>query len=861
MERRPHLELLLRARGRARLSGGGGLSKQTKENSKDPPAHAARIRDEASNAIWDWTERQEQRAKQQLPPLPKGVPLLVKIDEKAALDFVRTAFGFEVLCEHEDGYLLVATEDVDLRNFEEVLNKFIARERGGGSAAKLHGVLTEDRRLARILAPELLQAWPSLSQELEYIVDLSIQCLGTVELIELKSQKSDETEEQWAERQARHRDKAIEIYRQWDQLKEERLASLTELVLHYGGEVLGALDGSRPDCELPDSVSVRVRVHGDGLRDIVQNFPSLFEACFPEDVAQPANLTGASLDAINVQPTSPPGDAPTICVIDSGIQEGHRLLQPAIATRSSKSFLPDNTATADEVLPDGHGTRVASAVLYPNGIPRQDSYELPCWLQNARVLDASNKLPQQVHPPSLLCKVIQEYAAQGTRLFLHAINSCTAARRTYMSAWAAALDLLSAQHDLLVIQAAGNIPIRSDQANHPGVQNHLENGRAYPDYLGEPSSRIANPGQSLHAVTVGSVAIATLQNGDWRTIAGEGQPSAFSRSGPGMWGATKPDVVEYGGDFCVSCTDTPIVAMPPVLSQAYPETVRSTRSPGPAYCRDSCGTSFAAPKAAHIAARIAAELPAESALTYRALLVNSARWPQWASDVPTDALCSVLQRIGFGVPDVERATHSSPSRVTLFVSGQPRIAPREAHVYQVRVPKTLRSVAQSYQVLVEITLAYTGLPRRTRRTHRSYLSTWIDWKTSKPGERAEAFLKRVLRDSDKITGDSGAVFDWKLSDRSNTGEIQDTRRNLGTVQKDWAVVSGDNLPADFCIAVVGHPGWDHRVDADAPYALCVTFEVMAGDIDLHADVEIALEELRVELGELRVQVPGGDARA
>jgi hypothetical protein len=148
VERRPHLELLLRATGRARLSGGGGLSKQTKENSKDPPAHAARIRDEASNAISDWTERQEQRATQQLPPLPKGVPLLVKIDEKAALDFVRNAFGFEVLCEHEDGYLLVATEDVDLRNLEEVLNKFIARERGGGSAAKLHGVLTEEGRLA-----------------------------------------------------------------------------------------------------------------------------------------------------------------------------------------------------------------------------------------------------------------------------------------------------------------------------------------------------------------------------------------------------------------------------------------------------------------------------------------------------------------------------------------------------------------------------------------------------------------------------------------------------------------------------------------------------------------------------------------
>jgi hypothetical protein len=73
-------------------------------------------------------------------------------------------------------------------------------------------------------------------------------------------------------------------------------------------------------------------------------------------------------------------------------------------------------------------------------------------------------------------------------------------------------------------------------------------------------------------------------------------------------------------------------------------------------------------------------------------------------------------------------------------------------------------------------------------------------------------------------------------------------------------VSGDELPRDFCLAVIGHPGWDTHVDADARYALCLTFEVLQGDIDLHADVEVALEELRTEIGSLPIVIPSSGSQ-
>jgi hypothetical protein len=117
-----------------------------------------------------------------------------------------------------------------------------------------------------------------------------------------------------------------------------------------------------------------------------------------------------------------------------------------------------------------------------------------------------------------------------------------------MSAWAAEIDALSEKYDILIIQSAGNLTF-SGPVTQPGIRDHLRAGRDYPAYLLEPSSRVANPAQSLQALTVGSVAYGDLRNEFWRTFAAaDGAPSAFSRTGPSLWDAIKPEVVEYGGD-------------------------------------------------------------------------------------------------------------------------------------------------------------------------------------------------------------------------------------------------------------------------------------------------------------------------
>lgn len=161
-----------------------------------------------------------------------------------------------------------------------------------------------------------------------------------------------------------------------------------------------------------------------------------------------------------------------------------------------------------------------------------------------------------------------------------------------MSAWAAEIDLLCAMYDVSVVQSAGNLPTLGTNP-FLGIADHLSAGRDYPAYLSEPSSRIANPAQSLQALTVGSVAYGLLETDVWQIFARDpGNPSAFSRSGFGIWNTVKPEVVEYGGDDVRNTNTPPDVQSGGVIPAACPELVRSTMfPPGPAFDRDATGTS------------------------------------------------------------------------------------------------------------------------------------------------------------------------------------------------------------------------------------------------------------------------------
>jgi hypothetical protein len=676
--------------------------------------------------------------------MPGAIPLFLRIDPGSELIESLKTFGIEIIGELENGFIIGASADTSISDLAAKIELFAIS--GNDNVAALWEIVSgKSWRTEHILSPALLSAWPSIRDDDQFVIDVGIACLGILQIPihPIKRREGYATEERYNDAVTRWQRKRDEIYEQWDNLSDERFLALTRLVEVYDGEILSSMiEGTKDSAsQLPDSFTCRIRINGKGLRDFVLNFPYLFDVAEVDEI----EFTHSELAATTEEDSeplvleAPDMDAPRVCVIDSGIQERHPLLKDAVEQRESRSWINTVTDVADYVHQGGHGTRVAGAVLYPRDIPYSSTYKQTCWLQNARVLNEDNKMPINLFPPKVL-KEITEHFHRGpayTKVFNHSINSTSPCRLVHMSAWAASIDQLTWENDLLFILSVGNIQKYGDVIK-PGIREYIVSGREYPNYLYQPWTRIANPAQSLQAVTVGSIAINSF-SGSENSFAGFSEPSSFSRTGPGIWDVIKPEVVEYGGDFVYDTGHPPNIK---ILPETAPQLVRSTLHGGPLFGNDNVGTSFAVPKISNIVAAIQSILPQEPALLYRALLIQSARWPAWTSSHPDKS--QVIKHIGYGIPDLNRATGNSMHRITLVTTGEVFIRAGQVHIYEVKIPEDLRRPADAFDIQVEVTLSYKAQPRRTRRTRQRYLSTWLEWQSSKLNEPSEIFAGRMV---------------------------------------------------------------------------------------------------------------------
>jgi hypothetical protein len=753
----------------------------------------------------------------------------------------------------EEGHIAGAYAEQEISELQKKIEKLIKGEHDSQKFVDIWEIIDGGIKLEYILSQDLIEHWHQIKDNQVYTIDVGISCVGTKsQFCDYPVRKLDESGIKFAQRVNQWINQRDLTYQQWDDIKSEREDRLIDFIQKkkYNGYILKSVDGLiLQSAKIPDSFSCRIKINGNGLKDLVLKLPYIFDISEPDEFAE--IITQQRLSNFETPPfklEAPESNAPRVCVIDSGIQERHSLLKVAIDSQNSRSWVPGEIhKTADYVGKGGHGTRVAGAILYPTAIPRSGSKSAICWIQNARVLDKNCQLSERLFPPNLLAEIVEIYQTQaGTRLFNHSISASVPCRTRYMSAWASAIDNLTWQKDILFITAGGNLPLAGKIGfTRLSVQEYLAANKPYPDYLLDDSCRIADPAQSFQALTVGSIGLNYYNSPPYSSISQKDKPSAFSCSGFGIWNTIKPEVVEYGGDLVKDESTPPNITF---SKDVCPELVRSTLNGGPALACDQVGTSFAAPKVSHIAARLAVELPDESCLLYRALIVQSARWPEWAVADDVDKL-HVLRQIGYGIPNLDRALGNAPNRITLITRGEKRINARQAHIYQVKMPEELRSQGEELEILVEVTLSYKAQPRRTRRNRRKYLSTWLDWDCSKRGEDPDSFLARILKEydapHDAEKGDK--LFSWTLGKRQkNHGKNQGASRSAGTLQKDWAIVKSYNLRDAFCIAVVGHEGWNNDPDATAPYSLVVSFEAVEANIPIYTALVEAQVEVEVE---------------
>lgn len=826
-----HLRLPVKLRGDYNSTQGGArrrVNPETERNLNNRSEHGNKLSEQLSIVRKEWLSTFHNRS-EELPRLPNAIPFFLQIDSDDFDPDSLRVFGIEVIAEEEDGFIIGASADIDLNSLKEKIDDFI-KEKGKSknTAAKLWEIIEGKQwRVDQILSESLQEKWGEIEDEAEYLINIGIACY--IKIPDYPYQGKDDDEEyqkkikNWEIRRSK-------VNEERDDLMMERENEVMKFVEGYDGEI------ASPFIDLTDSFCCQIKISGKGLKDLVFNFPYLFEVEEAESIEAP--IFGAEVGDMDFEPNlvPPSAEAPKICVIDSGIQEEHRLLEPAIDKDNSVCFVPDEEVVADLVPDGGHGTRVASAILYPKMVPKSGEYRLPAWVQNAKILDKDCLLKDSLYPPQLMKEVVDRFYKEGTKLFNMSINVSAPCRLVHTSSWAATIDKLTWENDLLFIVSSGNIYRDAGYENNPGIEAYLNSGHSYPNYLFEKSCRIANPAQSAQAIVVGSVCYEKYEDQDLESFGDHGEPSAFTRTGLGIWGMIKPDVVEFGGDFVRNKLGSP---NPRLLTNTSPELVRSVYRGGPAVGKDKVGTSFAAPKVTHILSRIQETIPEGSTLLYRALLAQSASWPGTLEQNGHE-LFSILRWMGYGIPNVDKAIKNSEHRVTLV--GESSVGPVQAHVYTVKIPEDLRRPGDRFSIKIEVTLSYKAIPRRTRRRTKSYLSNWLHWESSKAGESFESFQSRILKNisMDEPLEEDTSSFPWVIKQRRGGG-VKEVNLSESTLQKDWCKIESNQLPAEFCIAIIGHKGWEKDLKAEVPYAIVVSIEAEEREVEIYERIKIENE--------------------
>lgn len=836
-----HLSLALQKDGKKKVNKKQKIlpPKIVQINKANRSQHSSLLNSQAKKQIEIWDLNDKKRIENNLPEFTKNRPILVRISpEEYDIDFFRSTFQMEVVCEYEDGIVIVASDKRTFSSFINKINDFALNVKGSGNIARICDIFAEEsneERLKRILSEELIDIWHELKNHPEELVtvEVSIECLGTVHLSDKPLPKKDEDELKFQKRFERWEKKRNVAYILWDELLLERSDEVETLLRNYRGEVLEC--SHDPNGNM-DSFELKIRVSIKGFIDFTENYPYVFDIDFPTEVER--NETYSIINGTSNLPfeiIEPNTDSATVCVIDSGIQEGHAYLEQSIRRELSHSYIGTSEVN-DEVEEGGHGTRVAGAILYPYGIDSAiTKYQLPCFIANARVLNDANCIPENLLPSRVLNDLFNKYyVEEGIRIYNHSINGRVPYRKKYMSAWASTIDNACFENDILFLQSAGNINANSNNPFCLGLIQHIKIGREYPTYLQEASCAISNPAQSLQALTVGSICCGEYEDHDFISFGKKDQISAFSRTGFGIWNSIKPEVVEYGGDYVTNKTTKDRLVF---KEDTCPELLR--RSPeGPAYAKDCVGTSFSAPKVAHIAAALQKELPNQTALLYKALIVQSARWTSWARTIePLQA----LKYMGYGVPDIERATTNNEYRVTYITNGERTILGNNVHIYKVKIPDQIKNLGNL--IRIDVTMTFAAKPRRTRKGFKGYFSTWVEWKSSRFGEDINEFADRVIQsEEDEIESVSdmnrGKAFKWTLASQDKHGQIQGGNRNRSATQKDWTIIPAYELPDEFSIAVQGHYGWSKSSEHYAKYALAISFEAINNDIEIYNLFEV-----------------------
>lgn len=558
----------------------------------------------------------------------------------------------------------------------------------------------------------------------------------------------------------------------------------------------------------------------------------------------------------------PADDVAAVCLLDTGVNRAHPLIEPALTTTDQHEVREDWGLNDNH--PVGHGTRMAGMALHGDltaKLADTSQIALTHRLESVTILPPAGMPSTDVTSYGVITQdsvsLPEITAPERKRVFCLTITNDQVSGEI-PSTWSAAIDQSAAANmrgddetaePRLFVLSAGNVPahISFDQQINPN------------DFPSE------DPSQSWNALSVGGytelVNPTETNHTDWIPRVGVGALSPHSSTTvtwPHSRTPIKPEIVFEAGNRAVSPSKNEVLTLGSLSLLTTGSDV--TQQP----LIDTAGTSPSAAQAARMAAQIMATNEAHWPEMVRALMVHSAEWtPVMREEL--DA-CSgykeryeVIRRFGYGVPQLSAALASAQNHLAL--TSQMEIQPfrmdggrkfNECHYYQLPIPNSMLEELDNTEIEMKVTLSYFIEPNPGFSANvdpQRYQSFGLRYAHQRRNESIREFKHRVNNSEPADSfGASSASTDsrWLLGADSVSA---------GSLHSDvWVGPAIELLNRPWLCVRPVNGWWRNRTKPDvvgreSRYALVVSIKVPDVDIDLYTPIAntVGIDVLNIEI--------------
>jgi hypothetical protein len=542
-------------------------------------------------------------------------------------------------------------------------------------------------------------------------------------------------------------------------------------------------------------------------------------------------------------------DVPRVCLLDSGVNRAHPLLEPLM----DQADLHTVNAAWGAHDQANHGTGLAGLAAYGDlheHLASNEPVPIGHRLESVKLTpnQGANAGDDKHHARLFIDAVTlpEAHFGERKRVFTSAVTATDYRDFGRPSAWSSTVDALASDalgegaFPRLFVLSAGNI----DDRNH---------WMQYPASLSV--NQIHDPGQSWNALTVGAFSTKVNLNepnaAAFTPIAPEGALSPFTTTSS-QWTnrawPLKPDVVFEGGN----------AASDGVAADNFGslELLTTNNQPLTRLFWTTNATSAASALCARMAAQIMAAYPQLRPETVRALIVSSAEWteamlqmfPAQGAQRTKQENLALIKHCGWGVPDLDRALWSAGNSLSLVLEDQlnpyvkdgSTIKTREMNFHALPWPLEQLEALQDTQVEMRVTLSYFIEPNPSARGSTSkyhYPSHRLRFAVRRPLESVENFQARI--NAATVREEEGRVAapadpEWLLGEGL---------RHRGSLHHDIWRGSAADLASRGFIGVYPSNGWwrtrqaQERYGLPARYSLIVSIHTPKVDVDLYTPIE------------------------